>query len=548
MASESHDELLNEEDLNEGSPEEFSGLPDEEVQTAVATVDLHRALHVGEVVNNRLAEVAEPSRIWALSQIVRLEALNPHPPKGTEEWQKHLKFRERQAELLIGVKRFLPDQELREALEIVAEEAHKRSEASDQYLRSISGRVKGYFFEVISRRIPLSSGELMNFLPLEEQEEERAELERYTLGAVRSVREWKRGNILSELVVRDLLQADEFAPLKGKVYIHSRLRDPKGEELERHQRAGRIILQFDGKEKRWRASGEEDLLKSHESQVKALEDKANTLNEFHYKVGGRPDNLIYQAGQVVGYVEAKCWAEEELLVFLEHLEEQSAEDIRRDKAEGGKIGRFFEASELNLARRHLGKPPQEYPGGGFTLTLNLAAENRYVLAATLREQDVLAVLRVPSNLSLELLKRLQEQLERRGQEVLTQQVALLSSEEVEEITLSHIRSLEFAETLQERWEELARDKTRSFLLLRNLRARALALGIRKLEDLEKEEKPAEFFERDFITDSFYDRLRAEKADLKRLPPERGELLRVLREHYRAYKSLSAAEVGIEVLE
>ena len=368
----------------------------------------------------------------------------------------------------------------------------------NQNQAAILAQMRGYYFENISRYTPLDHRLIINFPPLESDEDigirkeftdRLAGLDQRTVFELKKDRSrgdhlsWDKGALISHLISQELLK-EMSDKEKQEYFIYVPALDNEYSRRDQLLRDGKVIIRFDPKTRLW----VEQVAKGKESNLgrnEHLLHRANQLNKLYSENLTLPDAVILERGQPVGVIETKCWHTEELEAFTEHISGQPPGTVPDGKLTG---------EDIDIARAIEDKPRKHTGTKNFDLTLRLAEEIVFVETSTGKRLDnALLVLRFPGNIPPDVIESLLEELKNRGfKNILIQQI-LIDAEEVELIAQEFMQSETFVQTLEERYKKMKSGEIRAVNAdyRKNIKARAIALGINldRLKDWQESRDP-----------------------------------------------------------
>jgi hypothetical protein len=462
---------------------------------------IDRALAVAEVVFRNLEpqtfnsrqRTDEEIKVWATKMVAGFEAAESSADKAGQADEK---LRTAQAEFLARFYNACHGENLDSTLENIAAALYGQNKNPLTHLREQGEKGRGFFFEVVSRTVPPQSEEVNTVYP----ELGRPGIERSLAQAV--LREAKLTSVGS-------LRLPNKAELINRRVVAA---------VGRRAAAG---IEFDRASRGWVA-------KPGANAPAEILTTANATNSRANETLTVPDNLITKGGRVVGFVEAKCWQDYELEAYVEALaSRQGAADLVARN-----LGDRIPAAIINAKRAKRGLPPIDLPPEGINLQLKLQNERDYLAAAVglneTEKRNLLAVIRLPANIPLPLITQLRGELERRHERVVIEQVRALTADETE-IVVNSLIDLNFAAREEERF---ATTKNKD----RNLKARAVALGIRSLEELTKPQVTSILGESDVFLEEALDLEHAQELPASPQPRTRTALVQRLVADYQTTKN------------
>jgi hypothetical protein len=422
------------------------------------------------------------SLTWTQEAINKLRILESSRPEGMAtrdeaHWrliEEILSNFETQSEKLI--------EHLEEQCSLIFDNSHQEK---------VGAQLRGYFFENLSRSIPIgdqliintpSSG-LMEKLggnqALEQSLEGLSQKTIFELKAERPSGEklaWDKGAIIAREISQQLLEELRDKGLAEAVFIYVPALDSKFQNYRQQFDSGKVVIRFDPKSNKWIAEAKS------EEKAKAQQhwaDKASQINQRLNSELTLPDAVIFDGQEVRGVVETKCWHTEEVAALVERMETQPSEQL------GGQI----KTLEIDLQRLVEDKGKSSYGQGvkKVNLVLRLTEEIAFVERSLGKKIDnPMVVVRLPGNIPPDVVEDLQEQLQSRGINWLLIQQILLDAEEIELLASEFIHSNEFVHQLNERFGSLS-GKNRG----KNIKARMLALKLtsESLKSFQVSDKP-----------------------------------------------------------
>lgn len=447
------------------------------IASTEANADADRAIAMAEAVFKRLNQETFNNNktknrelvAWATKMVAGFEAAES---TADEQGQADVELRTAQAEFLARWYNQCHGENLNGVLEGLAARIYGQDQDPQTYLQQTGAKERGFIFEEVSRAIPVRSSDVDTYYP---------DLGRPKIEGALAKTELEDAKVMSVNSLK--------LPRKAAI-IGWEVTNAVGRENAKK-------MEFDPTRREWVAKGDVD------ATLVTRANKVNTETNARLTV---PDNLITKNGKIVGFVEVKCWQEPELVAFVELLSEQT---------------RAAELSARNLGGRVL---------NDLNLQLKLQNERDYLAAAAnlneTEKKNLLAVIRLPANISPELITKLRFELERRHERVVIEQIRALTADETELVATSLI-DLDFAKREEERFAKTTNPD-------RNLRARALALGVR-LEDLEKPQVTSILEESGVVLEDVFDPNHVDEIPTEPVLKDRVALIQKLAADYQQTK-------------
>ncbi len=486
---------------------------------------------------------------WVQSMLVKLEAgdrdtLNyPDDPENIRAQR-----REAQVRLLAQIAAESDQSQWIAAAEADAAYLYRTSQGREVTEGLNQGHLVGHFFEQLSRNTRINNSEaietyepVVNALPLPERNQElsseRKRLSELGLatGKITELKAFKdknRKNIQRESVVAEIISRQVFDEriAEWQAVVQKARRDNimvyLDSPLYEQQMSGdRIVIQYveNGTTPQGYRAFEwvaipipEGLAKKSifSTEIVALLKQMNTMSELCAEEISIPDHFITggKQGEIIGVVEDKNYTVAELAAYIETLKYERTNNGSDHDRSNQSAGVFVSEANLNHWNQVYGFGDKKYNdvvvennnlGAGIYFDLDFYGETR--LAAAInngatdnvewQQKTMLKVLRLPGDTRIDehMISNLQFELAQRGQVITVQQFRDFNRADTEILSREYMRSLDFVEELGQNYKRIPRNQENTQALqLRNIEARAYALGITNLEQFYAKDHTGDF--------------------------------------------------------